>query len=106
AAGTPTTSPGTRTYGSAGTTPARWCCCREHRRGRAAARRRRHPRPACIRAGAAIHAMTGLARRLFSRRLVVAVPYLWLLLFFLIPFGIVLKIALAEPAIAQPPYTA
>ncbi|MBK6510989.1 MAG: ABC transporter permease subunit [Haliea sp.] len=33
-------------------------------------------------------------------------PYIWLLLFFVIPFAIVFKISLAESAIAQPPYTA
>lgn len=33
------------------------------------------------------------------------VPYLWLLLFFLVPFAIVLKISLADPIVAQPPYT-
>jgi putrescine transport system permease protein len=38
-------------------------------------------------------------------RLVVAVPYLWLLLFFLVPFLIVFKISLSQTAIAQPPYT-
>jgi putrescine transport system permease protein len=37
---------------------------------------------------------------------VVIPPYLWLLLFFAVPFAIVLKISLAETAIAQPPYTA
>ena len=41
----------------------------------------------------------------WSRRLVVAVPYLWLILFFLLPFLIVLKISLSQTAIAQPPYT-
>ncbi|MFO1434900.1 MAG: ABC transporter permease subunit [Gammaproteobacteria bacterium] len=40
-----------------------------------------------------------------GKTLVIAVPYLWLLLFFLIPFAIVLKIAFAEQVIAQPPYT-
>ncbi len=40
-----------------------------------------------------------------GRGLVILVPYVWLLLFFLIPFAIVLKIALAEPLIAQPPYS-
>jgi putrescine transport system permease protein len=35
----------------------------------------------------------------------IAVPYLWLILFFLAPFFIVLKISISEPAIAQPPYT-
>jgi putrescine transport system permease protein len=34
------------------------------------------------------------------------VPYLWLGLFFLLPFIIVLRISIAEPALAQPPYTA
>jgi putrescine transport system permease protein len=38
--------------------------------------------------------------------LVVIPPYIWLLLFFVIPFAIVFKISLAESAIAQPPYTA
>jgi putrescine transport system permease protein len=38
-------------------------------------------------------------------RLVILVPMLWLLLFFLAPFFVVLKISLAELAIAQPPYT-
>lgn len=36
---------------------------------------------------------------------VIAVPYLWMLLFFAIPFAIVLKISLAKSAIAMPPYT-
>ena len=39
------------------------------------------------------------------KRLLVAVPYLWLTLLFLVPFGIVLKIALSDAAIAIPPYT-
>lgn len=39
------------------------------------------------------------------RRLLVAVPYLWLALLFLVPFGIVLKISLSDGAIAIPPYT-
>ena len=41
----------------------------------------------------------------FWERLVVAMPYVWLLLFFLAPFLIVLKISLADPVIAQPPFT-
>ncbi|KPK61116.1 MAG: spermidine/putrescine ABC transporter permease [Gammaproteobacteria bacterium SG8_31] len=47
------------------------------------------------------------ARRIRSmgRGAVIALPYAWLLAFFLIPFVIVLKIALAEADIAQPPYT-
>ena len=41
----------------------------------------------------------------WGRTALIAVPYLWLLLFFLAPFLIVLKISFSEPAIAQPPYT-
>jgi putrescine transport system permease protein len=36
---------------------------------------------------------------------VVALPYAWLLLFFLVPFLIVLKISLAHDAVGIPPYT-
>lgn len=39
-----------------------------------------------------------------GRRLVIALPYLWLLMLFLVPFGIVFKISLSQVAIAQPPY--
>ncbi|WP_436642751.1 ABC transporter permease subunit [Microbaculum sp. FT89] len=39
-----------------------------------------------------------------SKSLVVLVPYLWLLVFFLAPFLIVLKISLSQTAIAMPPY--
>ncbi len=39
-------------------------------------------------------------RRLF----LIAVPYLWLLALFLVPFGIVLKISLSDTALAIPPY--
>lgn len=41
-----------------------------------------------------------------SRLVNIGIPYLWLGLFFLLPFAIVLRIAIAEPALAQPPYTA
>ena len=41
-----------------------------------------------------------------SRGLVVTLPYLWLLIFFAIPFLIVLKISFADQLIAQPPYSA
>lgn len=37
--------------------------------------------------------------------LVVAVPYLWLIFLFLIPFAIVVKISFAEQALSIPPYT-
>ncbi|WP_413205938.1 ABC transporter permease subunit [Rhodospirillum sp. A1_3_36] len=40
-----------------------------------------------------------------GRRLVLGVPYLWLLLFFLLPFAIVLKISFAEFAVGVPPYS-
>ena len=39
------------------------------------------------------------------RSLVIALPYAWLLLFFLAPFAIVLKISFADPVVAQPPFT-
>ena len=45
---------------------------------------------------AAVPALTG--------RLVIVVPYLWLLVFFLVPFIIVFKISLSQTAIAMPPY--
>lgn len=41
----------------------------------------------------------------FVSRLVIIVPYLWLLFFFLVPFIIVFKISLSQTAIAMPPYT-
>jgi putrescine transport system permease protein len=37
--------------------------------------------------------------------MLIALPYFWLLLFFLAPFAIVLKISLADPLRAVPPYT-
>jgi putrescine transport system permease protein len=47
------------------------------------------------------------ARRIFARpaRFAAIAPYLWMLLFFLVPFAFVLKIGLSQTAIAQPPYT-
>ena len=47
------------------------------------------------------------ARSIFARpaRFAAVVPYLWMALFFLVPFGFVLKIALSQTVIAQPPYT-
>jgi putrescine transport system permease protein len=46
------------------------------------------------------------ARRIFARpaRFAAIAPYLWMLAFFLVPFGFVLKISLSQTAIAQPPY--
>jgi len=40
----------------------------------------------------------------WGARAVVLVPYLWLVVFFLVPFLIVLKISLSHTAIALPPY--
>jgi putrescine transport system permease protein len=40
-----------------------------------------------------------------GRATVIAVPWLWLLLFFLIPFVIVLKISFADTRLGIPPYT-
>ena len=37
-------------------------------------------------------------------RLAAVAPYLWMVLFFLVPFAFVLKISLSQTAIAQPPY--
>jgi len=49
-----------------------------------------------------------MMERSFTRRLaaglVPAVPYLWLGVLFLVPFLIVLKISLSDPAVSQPPY--
>ena len=39
------------------------------------------------------------------KTVVIAVPYIWLLIFFLAPFFMVLKISLAESVYAQPPFT-
>jgi putrescine transport system permease protein len=40
-----------------------------------------------------------------GQRVIVLLPYLWLVAFFLVPFLIVLKISLSQTATAQPPYT-
>ena len=40
-----------------------------------------------------------------GRHLVIGVPFLWLFLFFMLPFFIVLKISFAEADVAIPPYT-
>jgi putrescine transport system permease protein len=46
------------------------------------------------------------ARRIFARpaRFAAIAPYLWMVLFFLLPFGVVLKISLSQKVSAQPPY--
>nr|WP_165493678.1 MULTISPECIES: ABC transporter permease subunit [Pseudomonas] len=40
-----------------------------------------------------------------GRHLVIGIPFIWLFLFFLLPFVIVLKISFAEADVAIPPYT-
>jgi putrescine transport system permease protein len=43
--------------------------------------------------------------RIPGRYLAVSPPYIWLLVFFLVPFLLVLKISLATPEFSQPPYS-
>ena len=45
------------------------------------------------------------ARTPGPRWLVIAVPYLWMLLFFAVPFAIALKISFSKAMIAMPPYS-
>jgi putrescine transport system permease protein len=40
-----------------------------------------------------------------GRQLVIGVPFIWMFLFFMLPFIIVLKISFAEADVAIPPYT-
>ena len=49
--------------------------------------------------------MDATFRERLWKKFIVFIPYLWLLLFFLTPFLIVFKISLADPLIAQPPFT-
>ena len=49
--------------------------------------------------------MAPIDKNRWGRFLWIALPYGWLLLFFLLPFGIVLKIALSDTVVALPPYT-
>lgn len=49
--------------------------------------------------------MTKALRDLWGRRLVLGVPYLWLLLFLLVPFLIVVKISFSSAEISIPPYS-
>ena len=41
---------------------------------------------------------------LSGRTLLIAVPYLWLLVFFALPFVLVFKISLSDYELSQPPY--
>jgi putrescine transport system permease protein len=45
-----------------------------------------------------------LIRRIPGRAFVIAAPYLWLVVFFLIPFAVVLKISFSTSVVAIPPY--
>jgi len=58
--------------------------------------------------GGGAGALAGLRarwRRLtVGRWLVTGIPWLWLVIFFCLPFLFILKISLSEPALAQPPY--
>jgi len=47
---------------------------------------------------------TASARSSWGMRLVVALPYLWLAVFFILPFLIVARLSLSQTAMAQPPY--
>ena len=49
--------------------------------------------------------MDATFRERLWKKFIVFIPYLWLLLFFLTPFLIVFKISLADPLVAQPPFT-
>src|ERR1700692_3714992 len=46
----------------------------------------------------------GSTKRPPAQRLVLGFPFAWLVVFFLVPFLIVLRISLSQTAIAQPPY--
>ena len=51
------------------------------------------------------HGIGSAKRDRLWRSTVIGLPYAWLLLFFLAPFLIVLKISFADPIMAQPPFT-
>ena len=52
---------------------------------------------------AAVPSALSRAVQAVTSRLVIIVPYVWLLFFFLVPFIIVFKISLSTTAIAMPP---
>ena len=54
---------------------------------------------------AVLASMDATFRERLWKKFIVFIPYLWLLLFFLTPFLIVFKISLADPLVAQPPFT-
>jgi putrescine transport system permease protein len=51
-----------------------------------------------------MNAATQPAKRSLAEKLAIRIPYVWLLVFFLLPFLIVLRISVSQSALAQPPY--
>ena len=49
--------------------------------------------------------VSAIRARLPGRGLVIAAPYLWLAIFFLVPFLLVFKISFADSDTTIPPYT-
>lgn len=45
-----------------------------------------------------------IAKYINPKNAIIAAPWLWLLVFFVLPFVFVLKISISEPLLAQPPY--
>lgn len=52
----------------------------------------------------AIKAIGALMESLWGKPILLGVPYLWLILFFFLPFLIILKISLSDALISAPPY--
>ena len=40
----------------------------------------------------------------WGRRVVVAIPYLWLIAFFAVPFAVIVRLSLSQSVVGQPPY--
>jgi len=40
-----------------------------------------------------------------GRKLVIGIPFIWLFLFFMLPFFLVMKISFSEAALSIPPYS-
>src|SRR6185437_9517596 len=78
----------------------------QHRAARHRCLFRQPARGGVVHAGRLRGAGAMSVRRIFARpaRFAAIAPYLWMVLFFLVPFGFVLKISLSQTAIAQPPY--
>ena len=48
--------------------------------------------------------MTGAGANRWGRRFTLAIPYLWLIAFFALPFAIIVRLSLSQSIIGQPPY--